>query len=144
MDEYSVMDIGYHNKNNTNQIEYYINEEKRTVVCRMTNCKYDVLKIFRKMGILYINNSDYKFSLDNFYMNDSYIGKAKCAESDTWDVEIGKKIARKRMLQKYYNARRKLLHKAGICILNIYEELKSRKNYCWERIVSLENTIEKY
>ena len=58
-------------------LKYYINKEKRTVVCVVwdRNCKV--------------------------------VGKAKCCETDEFDIDIGKTIARNRAAIKYQTKQRK-------------------------------------
>lgn len=65
-----------------------------------------------KGGIdLYLNNKNiyYKFIEDAIKQNDSYYGIAKCADTDTFDVEKGKEIAKKRLLKKYYRTQERAL-----------------------------------
>ena len=65
-----------------------------------------------KGGInLYLNerNIYYKFIEDAIKQNDSCYGIAKCADTDTFDVEKGKEIAKKRLLKKYYSTQERAL-----------------------------------
>lgn len=64
--------------------EYYINEEKRTIVCVITATN-DIFRRLAKYGL-----EDYYCDKKNTYI---YKGVAKCAPEDTWNVEYGKKLA---------------------------------------------------
>ena len=108
-------------------IKYFVNEEKRTVVAKFENTfvltdkgvweKYIANHICKtinktKGGIdLYLNDRNiyYKFIEDAIKQNDSCYGIAKCADTDTFDVEKGKEIAKKRLLKKYYSTQERAL-----------------------------------
>ena len=108
-------------------IKYFVNEEKRTVVAKFENTfvltdngvweKYianHICKIISKTksgNDLYLNDKNiyYKFIEDAIKQNDSCYGIAKCADTDTFDVEKGKEIAKKRLLKKYYSTQERAL-----------------------------------
>ena len=108
-------------------IKYFVNKEKKTVVAKFENTfvltdkgvweKYIANHICKtisktKGGIdLYLNDRNiyYKFIEDAIKQNNSYYGIAKCADTDTFDVEKGKDIAKKRLLKKYYSTQEKAL-----------------------------------
>lgn len=84
-----------------NELQYVINEEKKTVTCIAWECENDLIEHLLK------KSSD-SFTLDtlvqNYEMlllNHKYVGTAKCAPEDTFDIEIGKKIARAKMRERY-------------------------------------------
>lgn len=84
-----------------NELQYVINEEKKTVTCIAWECENDLIEYFLK------KSSD-SFTLDTLVQNyeklllsPKYVGTAKCSPEDTFDVEIGKKIARAKMREKY-------------------------------------------
>lgn len=108
-------------------IKYFVNKEKKTVVAKFENTsvltdkgvweKYianHVCKTISKIkgGIdLCLNDRNiyYKFIEDAIKQNDSCYGIAKCADIDTFDVEKGKEIAKKRLLKKYYSTQERAL-----------------------------------
>ena len=108
-------------------IKYFVNKEKKTVVAKFENTsvftdkgvweKYIANHICKtisktKGGInLYLNDKNiyYKFIEDAIKQNDSCYGIAKCADTDTFDVEKGKEIAKKRLLKKYYSTQERAL-----------------------------------
>ena len=117
-------------------IKYFVNKEKKTVVAKFENSsvltdkgvwgKYIANHIYKtisktKGGIdLYLNerNIYYKFIEDAIKQNDSCYGIAKCADTDAFDVEKGKDLAKKRLLKKYYRTQERAL-------LNIIHALNS-------------------
>ena len=108
-------------------ITYFVNKEKRTVVAKFENTfvltdkgvweKYianHICKTINKTkggNDLYLNDKNiyYKFIEDAIKQNDSCYGIAKCADTDTFDVEKGKEIAKKRLLKKYYSTQERAL-----------------------------------
>ena len=108
-------------------IKYFVNKEKKTVVAKFENTsvltdkgvweKYIANHICKtisktKGGInLYLNDKNiyYKFIEDAIKQNDSCYGIAKCADTDTFDVEKGKEIAKKKLLKKYYSTQERAL-----------------------------------
>lgn len=81
-------------------VKYFVNEEKKIVVCKFIGCGYALNHDMRLKG--YPCHPD-------FEIDDVIIGKAKCSEEDTFDVEIGKKIAYKRAYAKLVEKKSKAL-----------------------------------
>jgi len=85
-------------------IKYYINEEKKQVVGVLSNCRWDALNKINKM----IRDTDFCFCpSEKFYMPNEFRAVVQCDERDPFDPEVGKAIAKKRILDRYYPA----LHK---------------------------------
>lgn len=83
-------------------VEYFVNEEKKIVVCKFTGCGCALSHDMYLKG--YPCHPD-------FHIDDTIIGKAKCSEEDTFDIELGKKIAYKRAYAKMIEKKRKALAK---------------------------------
>ena len=136
-------------------IKYFVNKEKRTVVAKFENTfvltdkgvwgKYIANHICKtinktKGGIdLYLNerNIYYKFIEDAIKQNDSCYGIAKCADTDTFDVEKGKEIAKKRLLKKYYSTQERAL-------LNIIHATNSVQQALFKDYHMSGNKVEKF
>ena len=136
-------------------IKYFVNKEKKTVVAKFENTfvltdkvvweRYianHICKTIRKTkcGInLYLNDKNiyYKFIEDAIKQNDSYYGIAKCADTDTFDVEKGKKIAKKRLLKKYYSTQERAL-------LNIIHAMNSVQQVLFKDYSESGNKVEKF
>lgn len=79
---------------------FYIDENKRTVVCVINNTRDLVLNFFNiafmdwdippKANVLFEPNSSVRQQLR---LPERFEGKAVCSPEDTWDVEVGKLIA---------------------------------------------------
>ena len=108
-------------------IKYFVNKEKKTVVAKFENTfvltdkgvweKYIANHICKTISKtkggndLYLNDKNiyYKFIEDAIKQNDFCYGIAKCADTDTFDIEKGKEIAKKRLLKKYYSTQERAL-----------------------------------
>lgn len=114
------------------KIKYFVNEEKGTVFCKMENCFKDTINILEKDGI-------YKRDIRDSFMQNTYAGKAKLSPEDEWDEETGKRVARNKMLLKYYTKKRKLLDKAYQELLSQIKKLSERQQYCLDKILKARN-----
>ena len=88
---------------------YYVNEEKRTVVARpditarMTHNEIidKLFDCFQYSGVKTITTVDEVIYGAVDGMN-KFRGIAKCAPEDTFDEKIGKAVARKKLIDRYY------------------------------------------
>ena len=83
-------------------VNYIVNEEKGIVVCTISNCEANAIAL--------VDSTTDAFSVpcgipEIFFMNNQYKGVAKCMPEDTFDVEYGKKLSRKRLVTKYNRMR---------------------------------------
>ena len=96
-------------------IEYRIDEENRTVTA-ILYCSYrDPQMLFDKVVKNYIKGNGIGpvavgWDNEKYYINDYYVGKAKCHPDDTFDVEFGKRLALARVKQKYQRAVNKSIY----------------------------------
>lgn len=101
-------------------IEYFVNEEKRTVVAKIT----DVV-----IGDAYV----------------TVTGKSKCHPEDEWDVKKGTKLARIRAIKKFNSSKMRVLnnmikwHAESLNSLSSKYQKLSKANY---RLEMLEMEME--
>lgn len=80
-------------------------------------CKYDALEDMFSRDIGRVVNryatarENNYFSDTNYYMNEVYKGVAYCSVDDTFNLKEGMKVARNKMLGKYYKDKRRLAMK---------------------------------
>lgn len=117
-------------------ITYIIDREKRTVAAYMEHCKYDVF-----YSISNILKSDFWdmsdlgcLRYDNYMIANTYRGKAKCAPEDAWNVEEGMRIARNRLLEKYWKARHKATHSFMTDLNAVLDNANKLAVYSWNKI----------
>ena len=89
-------------------IKYFINEEKRQVIGLLENTRWDAINKISKT----IMDTDFCVVPNEKYMMPSeFKVVVTCDERDEFDVEVGKKIAKKRLLNNYYKSLDKRVNK---------------------------------
>lgn len=80
------------------------------VKASVSNCRYDALD---KINSKFIATATSALNLDchtwskagkNYLMNNTYVAIARCAPDDEYDFEMGKKIAMKKLNDKYHHS----------------------------------------
>lgn len=87
--------------------DFYVNEDKQTVVCVIPNTEMMLLDYikdnfsWRDVDMSYAIDSKL---LEELYMPKSFVGRAVCAEGDEWDEDTGCLIAFSRAKDKCYHS----------------------------------------
>ena len=90
------------------EIHYVVNPERREVIAYTDNtCHHAVLSVLRRLPY----RSRYCYVLRNGNMPNKFRVVVKCHPEDEFDAEIGKKIAKKRLLDNYWKSRHKAEHR---------------------------------
>ena len=82
-------------------IKYFVNEDERKIVAVLENTRWDAYHKICKM------TRDTDFCVvpkDKYMMHASYRAVVTCDERDEFNIEVGKKIAKERVLEHYYAA----------------------------------------
>lgn len=85
---------------------------KGLVICKLINCREDVIKFLEKVYPVEVSRDEdgkggfaslehWNKVYDKLYLENEYSAMAKCSVEDTFDPEIGMKLARERVLYKY-------------------------------------------
>lgn len=91
-------------------VHYEVNEQARTVKAIISGTEEDCFRTVQKvLGSKYAVDGRIKAACK---MPNVFEGVAKCHPDDTFDVDIGKRIALSRLLKWYHRARRKAYKKA--------------------------------
>lgn len=115
-------------------IIYEVNKDKQTIVARFEGGKEYWRQSLIKMcfNILYpTDTSTYIIDpvVDSIVdTHTNFVGKAICHKDDEWDEEIGKKIAKDRLLQKWYEVKDRVLLALGETIKENYALALERLN----------------
>ena len=87
--------------------KFYVNEEKRAVICVIPNTG-DILEDFIREHFTWNDINIWASLYGKLYqaivMPNSFIGKAVCAEGDEWNEETGRIIAFSRAKNKCYKS----------------------------------------
>ena len=76
------------------ETKYYVNNDKRTVVCVLTCGEFSAMEFIE-------NGGDFAPFVRKAIMPTKFIGKAKCAPGDTFDENVGKTLAFTRAKTKF-------------------------------------------
>lgn len=82
-------------------IKYTVDEKSRTVTATISGCKDDVLN---RVGRVNAAVKSDKGVIKAASIQDSFSAVAKCHPSDTFDENVGKQLAKQRLLNKYHEA----------------------------------------
>lgn len=110
---------------------YYVDEKKKIVVCKLTDCAGALICDLCKRNWP---------GHEELLIEDTFVGKAKCSDDDVFDVEKGKKIAFKRAYAKLTRAKQRTLRrfheldmKAAAAFTEVCNKLDSHYNCVVER-----------
>lgn len=82
-------------------IKYYVSEKKRQVIGVLSDCQYDAINKIDKM----IRDTDFCFCpSEKYLMPKEYRAVVQCDPRDEFSIEKGMKIAKERILKRYYPA----------------------------------------
>lgn len=132
-------------KTNDSKIQYYVDAEKGVVIAKLNRLRrenYDMVERLTYWDCWIENTfarSIYDF-IDQF--PDYYVGVAKCYSGDTFDEELGKKIARARLLIKVNNTKAKVLHYAQKTMMEAIGEVSKIEEHHLNRVEHFENELE--
>ena len=80
-----------------NEVCYFIDKEKRTIVCKITGCANIARTRLNKLAPHFDHYGD---DYENFLIPNEFVGVAKCAPEDEWNEEFGMKLALNRAKRK--------------------------------------------
>lgn len=114
-------------RKDNSKVTYYIDEHKKTIVCKLEGCRDDVIDWAAQQSPMFYA---FKFLIraDKYTIKDTYKAKATCHAEDTWDVEKGKRIALCKVLKKYYEAKDKAMDKIAEDLFDEHSKF-SRKSH---------------
>lgn len=76
-----------------NDCLFFVNKEKRRVVCRINGTKYNFINFLSALPEANFFDFFREGIGEKLPMPNSFIGIATCSPDDEWDEELGKKIA---------------------------------------------------
>lgn len=82
-------------------IKYIQIPEKKMTVAILENTRYSaVSKIAKALG----GTKSLCFNPDKYVMPNSFKAVAKCADGDEWNEDVGKVVAKAKVMKKYYKS----------------------------------------
>lgn len=103
-------------------IKYYSIPEKRQTIAVLSNTKWDAYNKINKM----LRDTDFCFApRQKYMMPDEFKVILKCDERDTYDIDKGKEIAKKKLMKNYrksLNKRLKMFNNSMVNLNNVVLE----------------------
>lgn len=128
-------------KINGHEVEFYVNEENRIVTATIKYCKYDVLNILRKEHDMnFCGFWDMPKQFAKVELPVTLKSVAKCHPDDTFDPEVGKRIARKKLEAKYWEKIYKRMDILGDVFYDVARECECQLQRAYNKMNSI--TIE--
>ena len=81
-------------------MNYYIDRDNKRTIAVLKNCKLDAINKIEKL----IGNRNFGFWAQKYIMPNQFRAVVKCSEDDEYDVDMGMKIAKAEVMEKYYRA----------------------------------------
>lgn len=82
-------------------IKYFVNEEKKQVIGVLSGCRWDAINKIDKM----MSDTEFCFVPSKKYqMKNEYRAVVCCDERDEFNPEVGKELAKQRILRNYYSS----------------------------------------
>ena len=112
------------------KVKYYINEKKRTITAVLileNSERYEIANYILREGLYGIT---YNVDAD---LHHTYVGMATCLPEDTWDVEYGKTIARRKAYGKYLTARTKKMGQIVTAVDKLWHQVSKKEIEFWNK-----------
>lgn len=125
-------------------MKYIVKENEGIVVAIIDDCKEDFLRFFvRNFPQEYQQSARLFATVGNkAFLRHKYVGVAKCAKEDIFDVEKGKKLAAKRAILKYEVDRQKKMDYLFRTWYNCFENLEEMQTYRTDSaVMNLQNSL---
>ena len=79
-------------------IKYYVNPKKQQTIAVLNGCSMDCINKIDKT----MHNFDWCWCTKKYIMPDSFRAVVRCADGDAYDEELGKRLAKEKLMRKYY------------------------------------------
>lgn len=115
------------------KVRYIIKPEEGLVVCVLTETRFGFTKFLETSGLSKRNAvSNFRINKKAFELSSQYVGVARLQEGDTWDEEMGKKLAYHKAMFKYDTAFRRKAFR-------FFEDLEDLAQYFEDKISAADN-----
>lgn len=79
-------------------IKYYTNPNKRQTIAVLDNTRFDFINKVEKL----MAGTHMCVCSDKYLMPNTYKASVYCSEDDVYDEQVGRELAKKKVLDKYY------------------------------------------
>lgn len=121
------------------KFDYYVNEEKRTVACKLT---VPPNFVDTELGDILLRNDFYSSYCSFDDKQYEYIGVAKCHPEDTFEVDKGKRIAKLKALKKFNADKYLYFTQFSTSLYKMVEEVQNARYYAADKYNDCDNELE--
>lgn len=134
-----------------NYIEYYVNEEKKTVTAVLIGVRKEMANMFEKKFM----NAGFSARRNEWFLGrtsalyeamktipDKIIASATCSPEDEFDVEFGCSLARMRLIEKLYKYRERVSYDLAVKVGMLQCALMDYSEFCGVKIENLMEDID--
>ena len=134
-----------------NYIEYYVNEEKKTVTAVLTGVRQEMSNMFEKkfanagfsaLGNAWLLGRTKALPDVMKFVPDKLVATATCAPEDDFDVEFGCSLARMRLIEKLYKYRERVSYDLAVKVGMLQCALLDYNEFCGIKIENLMEDID--
>ena len=115
------------------ELNYIVKPKERKVICIGYGCSLDACEKIKNMlaSIKGISEDEAEiFSMiDSALMNCEYKGIANCDPEDEFSIEEGKRVARRKMLKNYTNAKVRAMERFLYTLKQCYDSIIKEERY---------------
>lgn len=81
-------------------VHYYIDKDGKRTIAILKDCRFDAVNKIDKL----LGNKNFSFFSPKYLMPNQFRVVVKCNDSDEYDVDMGMKIAKAELMERYYRA----------------------------------------
>lgn len=107
-------------KEEVKMITYKVFEQQRKVIAIISGTENDLVRKVKKHDNQKVLS---EHTYEQLKMPKSFKVVVKCHESDKFDIEVGKELAKERVLRKYFNCYDKKLYKLRKKLYNMQDNI---------------------
>lgn len=123
------------------KVKYFVNEEKRTITAVLeleTAEYYEITDYALEMRVGALTS----LNMNNLVFHRTYTGVVTCLPEDTWDVEYGKMLARRKAYGKYLMARAKKVGQITVAIDKLWHQVNRHELELWNKASEYSNKTD--
>lgn len=85
-------------------VKYYVDEKNRKTVAVLEGCRWDAINRIRKLMFSSSGYCRYMMGEEDCFMPDTFRAVVTCNELDEYNIEEGKRQAKKKLMRNYHRS----------------------------------------
>ena len=100
-------------------IKYYVKPSTKQIFAELRGCEMDALNKIDK----YMNGLAGCWGDQKYFMKDTYRVSVRCSADDVFDEEVGKKIAKAKLMKTYYRDFDNIMNRFRYELLELHDRV---------------------